>query len=153
MKKTWQLIRFAIKRKPKKNNNTQINSVFWKDTHLTDPLEIANSFNNYFATIPAKIIKDIPQLDPGTHSQDPVAEPAENSQPHEIEPNTFDLVNNPVNVLELFEAAASLEPKKTNDFNGISMMFIKKYSFTFRFRCAIWLAGRSQRGFSQANLK
>ena len=109
-----------MKRKAKKKTSL-INSISIKGTLLTDGSDIARNLNEYFASIPHDIIKDVPLVERTcANAQEIIHEP-----PLEIIPGNFDLVNHPVDVCEMFKAANELKPKTSTDLNGISMFFLK----------------------------
>jgi len=113
LKKTWQLIRSAANMRNVKKVDL---SHFQVDGRLiSDPLEIANKFNEFFTTMPVKIASEIIQpsnLPPGTGTVRPDGSPV------------FKL-NNPISQTEILEAVKQLQPKKSQDFHGISMFFLK----------------------------
>jgi len=85
---------------------------------LTDPKLIAQALNEFFTSAPLKIVQDINKIDPFVDLDD---------DEHVLSDNcTFDLHNKPVSHDEIFAALKLLEPKKTVDFNEISMFLIKK---------------------------
>jgi hypothetical protein len=84
---------------------------------ISDPSVIAAKFNEFFTTMPSKIVEEI--IPP--------------SQPHDTEnviPSYngpfFQFNENPVTVSEILDCVQQLNPKKSQDFNGISMFFLKK---------------------------
>lgn len=59
MRKSWDILKSIInKRQLKPNNKFIVNN-----QQITDPLRIANSFNNYFVNIGANLSKNIPVSD------------------------------------------------------------------------------------------
>ena len=60
LKKTWQLICQAIKRKPK-DKSSSLSSLRINDADVNDPCIIANCLNDFFATAPKLIVDEISQ--------------------------------------------------------------------------------------------
>ncbi len=109
-----------MKRKAKKNTSL-INSISVNGTLITNGSDIARNLNEYFASVPHDIIKDVPSVErPRADAQEIIRETSP-----EIIPGNFDLVNNPVDVCEMFKAVNELKPKTSTDLNGISMSFLK----------------------------
>ena len=112
LKRTWQIINSAIK-KPSKNCKN-ITEILIDGNLESDPKTVANYFNNFFRTAAVNIVNDI----------NPSMRVPADSVP--FNPVSFSLTNEPVTSTEINEACKLLEPKKSEDFNGISMFFIKK---------------------------
>jgi hypothetical protein len=81
---------------------------------ISDPKQIANYFNEFFANAPAAIISDINPTDVPTET-------------HNVDLNIFSFTENPVSLEEIVEAVEQLQAKKSQDFNGLSMWFVKKF--------------------------
>ena len=113
MKKTWSLIRQAVKLKSSKSDAT-LNTILINDVEAHYPLLIAEHLNSFFSSAPALIINDIP-LTP-----EPNLEPEVQGVP------LFNLLKNEITTLEIVETFKMLEPKKSSDSGGVSMFFIKK---------------------------
>ncbi len=117
LKKTWQLIRCAINRKPKKTDNP-IPCLTIDNFSIHDPIEIANCLNRFFTSAPQLIVDKIP--------------------PYPPEPNLINIPIPPkfrssdlqVSEDEIFKAFNELTSKQSLDFNNISMAFLKKCSNT-----------------------
>ena len=116
LKKTWSLICLAIKKVPK-NNDVGLSFLSINNCDVTDPTLLANSLNNFFTTAPSLIVGEIIPTDvefpynPNDYPDWPL----------------FSLTDTPVSELEIIEAIKILEPKKSCDFNGISMFFLKQF--------------------------
>jgi len=117
-KTTWQTIKQAINMKPKKNHESIVNINFG-DRKITDGKTIAQVFNEYFATAPHLITQDIHK----------VCQAVINDDTDNNDLPTFDLYNKPVSHDEVFAAFKGLEPKKTPDYNDISMFLLKECSY------------------------
>jgi len=115
LRKTWQLLYNAIRKtKNKKDNCT---SLMVNGNNISDPLLMAENFNQFFATAAVSVVNNI---NPSNLS------PTQNIQTN----NTlFSLKNSPVTVTEILEATKLLQDKKTPDHNGISTNFFKKIIF------------------------
>ena len=118
LKKTWSLICLAINRKPK-NKNNNLSSLCINNRDVTDPSEIANSFNEFFTTAPALIVGEIPPTDVDFQLN-----------PNDPDPDwpLFSFSNTPVSETEITDAIKLLEPKKSCDLNGLSMFFLKNFT-------------------------
>ncbi len=115
MKKTWQLLRCAINKKSK-NKEQSIPGIFHNNLIVTQPSKIADIFNDFFTTAPEKIVNQIsvcPDLD-----LDPPIEENQNTP-------IFQSADLQVGHDEIFDALKLLEPKKSQDFNDISMNLLK----------------------------
>ncbi len=115
LKKTWALIRDATNLKPSKNKNNIV-TINLGQTTSSDPEEIANYFNNYFATAPGIITETIPP---------PLIEEEENDPVINENIPLFKLSDQPVCVDEILGAVKLLEPKTSQDRDSISMFLIK----------------------------
>jgi hypothetical protein len=85
---------------------------------LTDPKSIANCFNAYFTTIASEIADEI-------HPTGRPPEWPDNGPDMPI----FDLSHNPVTNFELLTTFNELNSKKSEDYSGISMYFLKNVAF------------------------
>ena len=113
LKKTWSLIRQAVKLKSSKSDAT-LSTILINDVEVHDPLLIAEHLNSFFSSAPALIINDFP-LTP-----EPDPEPEVQGVP------LFNLLENEITTLEIVETVKMLESKKSSDSGGVSMFFIKK---------------------------
>ena len=113
LKKTWNIIRQAIKLKSKKSD-VNLNTLIINNTEVQDPLLIAEHLNKFFASAPADIIKEIP----------PTPEPE--TEPDIQDVPIFNMSDNEVTAREIVDTVKLLEPKKSCDVGGVSMFFVKK---------------------------
>jgi len=118
LKKTWQLICSAIKRKPK-GKSSSLSSLRINDADVNDPCIIANCLNDFFSTAPKLIVDEISPTD---------VEFSINPNELNNEMPLFSFSNSPVTENEVFDAIKLLEPKKSCDVNGLSMFFLKNFS-------------------------
>jgi hypothetical protein len=112
LKVTWDILRKAIRKTKSKNSfisNIKVNGV-----ELSDPKAIANCFNIFFTTIASDISDEI----------HPTVRPHEWPDSGPDMP-IFDLTNNPVTNFELLTIFNELNSKKSEDYSGISMYFLK----------------------------
>ena len=117
LKKTWELIRKAVNLKNKKSSGS-INNLLINNVLSTTPLEIAEHFNNFFATVPNLIVNNVRKV-PVTPDT-----PPDNNIP------IFKLSNSAVTAQEVIETVKLLESKTSVDMNGLSMLFVKKFIWT-----------------------
>ena len=122
MKKTWQIIRSALNRKPKKTNNTVASLRISDDEIITDPKKVANYLNNFFSTAPQKIIDNITNVSNFSHK---IYENGNNSNNNSNTP-LFNISNNQISVGELFDTVKLLESKTSLDSDNLSMSLVKK---------------------------
>jgi hypothetical protein len=114
LKRTWELVRSAANM-PSKNRDS-ISQISVDQQIISDPLTIATKFNEFFTTMPSKIVNEI-------------VTPAGQQEPENtVPPGTpvFCFANTPVSFTEIRDSVNQLQPKKSQDFNGISMFFVKK---------------------------
>ncbi len=117
LKNTWNLIRCAINRKPKKDEQNVL-CLFNNNILHSDPITIANILNEFFVNVPLQIIDQLPP---------PPACP--NATTNNTSSNlNFKLSDNQVSDDEIYNAIGQLLPKKSTDLNDISMDFVKKCS-------------------------
>ena len=114
LKTTWNLIRCAINRKPKKDEQ-KVPCLFNNNIMYTDPLTIANMFNEFFINVPSQIVEQIPPAPTNVNPTPTVAGT----------PN-FKLSDKQVAEEEIVNAINLLLPKKSTDSNDISMFFVKR---------------------------
>jgi exonuclease III len=108
-KKTWSLLKEAIGQPPSKE---KIEKVVVNDTPVTDPINIAESFNNFFAGVPQKIVNDIPVIHTTPESFLP------NKTFHEMQlPNTSQA--------EIVSIIRAMQSKSSTDLDGIPMKILK----------------------------
>ena len=112
VKKTWDLIRTAMNKKTDKSST--INNIFVNNHTISDPQLIANHFNEFFTSIPSTIVEKInPSNNPPDLNQN-------------IDIPLFSFLHDPVTETEIAEATKLLQPKKTQDINGISTFVLQK---------------------------
>jgi Reverse transcriptase (RNA-dependent DNA polymerase) len=111
LKITWELLRKAIgKNKLKKSSIQTINC---NGNLIHDAKEIANSFNLYFTTIADTILEDI----------HPTVRPPE--YPFNDNVPLFSIADKPVTNFEILTTFHELNSKRSEDYTGISMYFLK----------------------------
>jgi len=71
LRKTWALIRAAAKLKSKKNNKTLCPGLLVDGHLISDPVSMADSFNQYFVTEPSVIVGNIPPSPPSAPGAGP----------------------------------------------------------------------------------
>lgn len=112
MKKMWQTLYSAVNVKRTKTSylkNLNINN------HLiSDPLAMANHLNKFFTSVACNIAEQIEPTD---------RPPDENVAYNE---NSLSFTQIPLTFSEIKEASDQLESKKSNDFEGLSLYFIKQ---------------------------
>jgi len=120
LKKTWQILHSALNKKSKKGT-TSISSLIIEERLYTDPLVMANKLNEFFSVAPGLVVGQLNPIDPNI--PEPEAAPGRTPAP---ENRVFRSADIQVSEEEIYAAFNSLEPKKSNDFNGISMFFLKR---------------------------
>jgi hypothetical protein len=102
-----------------------LSKLIYDGVTYTDSYQIACKLNEFFATMPQKITNEIPPC------EDFILE--DSSSVEGTRPTVDDsllllkFANCPVNDSEILNAISMLLPKKSEDFNGVSMFFIKKF--------------------------
>jgi hypothetical protein len=110
LKETWKLINEVINKSKRK---TPLSPTFnYGNKILTDPLEIANSFCEYFTNVGPNLVKKIPDVN--TPFSTFLSNPIKDS-----------IFLNPTNVTELTNICHSLKSGKTAGFDNIAMNAIK----------------------------
>jgi hypothetical protein len=112
LKKTWKILKKAANIKSKGTEQPQCFIV--NGVTISDPTEMANSLNEFFACMPSDIVRDILPTEE-VH----ISEPSPNSP-------TLNFADTPLTNCELLDAIAQLKPKTSTDFNNLSMYFVKK---------------------------
>ena len=112
LKRTWEILRTVTNSGG--NKKEPISEIFSNGINFTDPLTITTELNKFFINAPSKIVDQIPECN------DPPKKFPEN-------PIAFSFANSLVTRTEILEATAQLLPKKSEDFYGISMFFVKKF--------------------------
>ena len=119
LKKSWSLINQAINRKPK-NKSHLISFLTVNNAIITDPLEMANNLNSFFTSAPGQIVSEILQ----PILQDQAVDQDDNIQ----DPPLFSFSSLELTETEFINAINMLEPKKSLDFNNLSMQFLKNFT-------------------------
>jgi hypothetical protein len=117
LKKTWELIRTAANLP--KMNKEGISQILIEGNLISDPLAIATKFNEFFVSMPSRIVNEI--IAP---SHDPDPEPDNDEQL--LNRPLFSFSNNPVTQSEIIDAFKLLKPKKSQDLNNVSMFLVSK---------------------------
>ena len=112
-KNAWQFLSEAIGRSNK--SNSSISSILLDNNLITNPTEIANSFNDFFSSIATDIVNDIPPTSSHFLSYIP---------DYHHDNFSFEQVDNN-KVLEIIN---SLESKSTLDIDGFNTILIKRAS-------------------------
>ena len=115
LKKTWSILKLALNM-PKPSNS--ISALLINNSLITDPISIANHFNNYFTNIANKIAEEI----------HPFPLPPTPAPIHDPDPDLpkFDFSSQPISEDEISNCIKSLEDKRTPDMSGISTSLLKK---------------------------
>jgi hypothetical protein len=117
LKKTWQVLHEVIKKSNDKSNSVQ--NILVDNVSITDPLQMANHFNEFFSNVAVKIAQDIVPTD----------RPPDRTV---FDPNIplFSFASDPLTSGEVTDCIYSLIKKKTPDVNGISVDFISNFALT-----------------------
>ncbi len=86
---------------------------------------MANSFNEFFTSMPAKIVSEIAPVDP--NNIPPFANNLFSSGGVERDIPLFNMSDNAVSPQDIIDATNNLQPKLSMDMCGISLHFIKKF--------------------------
>jgi hypothetical protein len=119
-KKTWELIKKATN--TGFSSSEPLSKLIYNGVTYSDPYSIACTLNDFFTTMPLKIASEIPPCDDDI----PESADAGNSSDDTNIP-LLNFSNCPVTESEILDAISMLLPKKTEDFNGVSLFFIKKF--------------------------
>ena len=112
LKKTWSLLRKAVNNKSKKDNSIQ--NIIIDGSLVNNPFLMAEHFNIFFSNVANNIVSQIhPVNTPLLNTEHPVDSP-------------LNFSNDPVSPSDILEAMDSITEKATQDFNGISTIFLKK---------------------------
>ena len=142
MKKSWQLLFSVINKSP--NKSDQVQSLLVDGITVQDPAEIANKFNYFFTNVASNIVNEIPPFEISAEP-DPEPDPADTP--------IFSFQQDPVTITEVADALLSLEPKKTNDVNGLSVFFLSKFARTIALPLHHVISKSFQAGIVPAQLK
>jgi hypothetical protein len=108
-KKTWSLLKEAIGQPPSKE---KIEKVVVNDSPITDPINIAETFNKFFAGVPQKIVNDIPPIPTTPESFLP------NKTFHEMQLQK-------TSKAEIVSIIMAMQSKSSTDLDGIPMKVLK----------------------------
>ena len=138
LKKTWEILRSAINSGGQKRE--PISELFVHGINHTDPVSIANVLNLFFTTAPQKIVDELPPASssPEVYFNNPVS---------------FSFSSSPVTQAEIVSATSQLLPKKSEDFNGLSMFFIKKFIHVLSVPLLHLISKSLETGFIPTQLK
>ena len=117
LKKTWNILKEALNKTPKQSKPLSCLLVNGKECN--DPRAMAEALNDFFTNAASLIVDQIPPTDrppPNTLNEPEVIHPL------------FSLTNSPVTRSEIAEIFKLLQDKKTQDYCGISINFIKNFS-------------------------
>ncbi len=93
-------------------------------TSINDSQAMANHFNEFFTSMPTKIVEQINPIDPNNIPN--FAENFFQNSPENANIPLFNMADVSVAPGEIIEATNFLSPKKSLDMNGVSLFFIKK---------------------------
>jgi hypothetical protein len=93
-------------------------------TSINDPQAMANHFNEFFTSMPTKIVEQINPIDPNNIPN--FAENFFQNSPENDDIPLFNMADVSVTPGEIIDATNLLLPKKSLDMNGVSLFFIKK---------------------------
>jgi hypothetical protein len=123
LKKTWELIKSATN--TGSTTSAPLSKLIYDGVTYTDSYQIACKLNEFFTTMPQKIANEIPPCEDDILEDSSLTEgtgpAADDTLP------LLKFANCPVTDSEILDAISMLLPKKSEDFNGISMFFIKKF--------------------------
>jgi Ni,Fe-hydrogenase III small subunit len=123
LKNTWQIIDSAINKKP--NKLAFIDSLIVNGTVTSEPQLMANSFNKFFTSMPAKIVSEIAPVDP--NNIPPFSSNFFSSGEVERDIPLFNMTDIAVSPQDIIDAINNLQPKLSLDMCCISLHFIKKF--------------------------
>jgi hypothetical protein len=110
-KRSWELLKEAANLN---KSRTEIEKLYSNGRNITDKLEIANEFNDFFSSIGVKIAESVKQT---------------TIKPEDYMPNLENLVNldlGTVNQAHICDIIKSLQPKNSCDIDGISTKLLQK---------------------------
>jgi hypothetical protein len=103
------------------SKDNSIQKFFVNNEFVTDAKKMADHFNLYFSNIASDIVKNV---NPVADESIPIIP---NGPPND---SVFSFSTEPVTISEISEAALALKDKATQDFMGLSSIFVKKKSFS-----------------------
>jgi hypothetical protein len=102
-----------------------LSKLIYDGVTYTDSYQIACKLNDFFTTMPQKLANEIPPCEDDiledSSSVEGTGPAADDKSP------LLKFSNCPVTDSEILDAISMLLPKKSEDFNGVSMFFIKKF--------------------------
>ncbi len=122
IKNTWRTIKSAINKTDSKSSS--ISGLVINGTSINDPQAMANLFNEFFTSMPSKIVEQINPIDPNNIPN--FAENFFQNSPENDDTPLFNMADVSVTPGEIIDATNLLSPKKSLDMNGVSLFFIKK---------------------------
>jgi hypothetical protein len=122
LKKSWQLLKSAINNK--KIKSSLISKIVSNDKTTTNPKEMAALFNEFFTSMPSKIVQDLHMAD--QESCPDFAKDFFTPLEDEAVP-PFKFSSTPISTEEILAATKDLLPKTSLDHNGVSLFFIKQF--------------------------
>ncbi len=99
-------------------------------TSINDPQAMANHFNEFFMSMPSKIVEQINPTDPNNIPN--FADNFFQNPPENDDTPSFNMASVSVTPGEIIDATNLLSPKKSLDMNGVSLFLIKK---SYKFAC------------------
>jgi len=118
LKNTWELIKSATN--TGSLNRPSISKLIINNVSLTGSYQIACQLNEFFTSMPGKIASEIPPFTPKQCDQ-----PTQGENTDNIPLLSFSKC--PVTESEVLEAMSMLKAKKSEDFNGVSMLLLKNF--------------------------
>jgi hypothetical protein len=123
LKKTWELIKSATNTGG--SLSAPLSKLIYDGVTYTDSYQIACKLNEFFTTMPQKIANEIPPCEDDILEDSSSVESADPAA--DVTLPLLKFANCPVTDTEILDAISMLLPKKSEDFNGVSMFFIKKF--------------------------
>jgi hypothetical protein len=112
LKKSWEILYSAVNKKT--NLKETVDQICIDGELITDSKIMANKFNEFFTSIASEIAQTIIPTD----------RPPDINVPPISEESFFSFSRDPVTLTDVSDAILSLEPKKTQDCNGLSVFFV-----------------------------
>jgi hypothetical protein len=119
LKKTWELIKKATN--TSNSASDPLSKLIYNGESFSDSYQIACKLNEFFTSMPLKIANEIPPC------EDDIPEPVDTGSSSDDNIPLLNFSNCPVTETEILDAISMLLPKKTEDFNGVSLFFLKKF--------------------------
>jgi hypothetical protein len=119
-RKTWEVLKEAIGQPPSKE---KIEKIVVNGSTFTDPKEIAENFNDFFAGVPQKIVNEIPNI----------PTPPESFLPNR---NFNDMQFLETSQAEIVSIIRAMQSKSSTDLEGIPMKILKLVALEISFPLA-----------------